>query len=723
MEASGVTLLRDEVQRQISLVHNHEPQGSGVVTVSKLGAEYISALQKLIQQLTAEDLSPSRAVMLDHLLLWNIPSFCGPYHFYLDSSYMRESAASRYHLKPDPSPTFTDVIWRHPQLTSWLATESSTLLLLQGDNNSSTRIGAFGARLAEHIGKRQPVAYVPTNMIEDGKQCEFMSPDMAPIQIIRHIVIQALRRIRPPNSMKMLLEITRAAGAATTSDNWFDILEGVLALTVSSRILLPFNIILHFESIQAVQNAQTWPQRFQTMFERIRKISSRTVIRVMFISSRSVAPLENMLDPAISCPPPTLPINSIRPFPNNPNPNPRTSTSVPPSRSEETSSDICFHEETGKRQSPLKANSLSNLNHRESTAALVDTSTARIASQPNERREFNIAIFCALQLEADAVICLLDQKWGSRKYGKVDFDDNHYTLGAIGIHKIVLVHLPGMGKVDASRSASSCRISFPGIRLALVVGICGGVPFGPGKVERVLGDVVISNGLVQYDFGRQFPSLFKRKRTLHENHSRPASEIRSFLARLGGREARMRALNAARQYLLSLQTAENAAIYQYPGVNKDILHEPSSLHKHPDASKCPDWEHTCGSVRACDAAQALDCHSLSCHSGRLVTRQRLKISEQGLSEDTSPIIYPEMHIGTVASGDKVMKSGEERDKVSKEEGIIAFEMEASGIWENFPCIIIKGICDYADCHKNKIWQDYAAATAAAYMKAVLDEWD
>jgi hypothetical protein len=39
--------------------------------------------------------------------------------------------------------------------------------------------------------------------------------------------------------------------------------------------------------------------------------------------------------------------------------------------------------------------------------------------------------------------------------------------------------------------------------------------------------------------------------------------------------------------------------------------------------------------------------------------------------------------------------------------------------KRFPCLIIRGICDYSDSHKNKIWQSYAAATAAAYAKELL----
>ena len=68
-----------------------------------------------------------------------------------------------------------------------------------------------------------------------------------------------------------------------------------------------------------------------------------------------------------------------------------------------------------------------------------------------------------------------------------------------------------------------------------------------------------------------------------------------------------------------------------------------------------------------------------------------------------------------------MKSGQHRDKSAAQHNLIAFGMEASGTWDSLPCLVIKGVCDYADSHKNKDWQHYAAATAAAGMKALLEE--
>jgi nucleoside phosphorylase len=69
-----------------------------------------------------------------------------------------------------------------------------------------------------------------------------------------------------------------------------------------------------------------------------------------------------------------------------------------------------------------------------------------------------------------------------------------------------------------------------------------------------------------------------------------------------------------------------------------------------------------------------------------------------------------------------MKSGEHRDKMAKMDGAIGFEMEGAGVWDNIPCVIVKGVCDYADSHKAKIWQYYAAATAASCIKAFLTYW-
>ena len=46
-------------------------------------------------------------------------------------------------------------------------------------------------------------------------------------------------------------------------------------------------------------------------------------------------------------------------------------------------------------------------------------------------------------------------------------------------------------------------------------------------------------------------------------------------------------------------------------------------------------------------------------------------------------------------------------------------MEAAGLMDQLPCLVIRGICDYCDSHKNKHWQGYAALAAAAYARDLL----
>ena len=81
-----------------------------------------------------------------------------------------------------------------------------------------------------------------------------------------------------------------------------------------------------------------------------------------------------------------------------------------------------------------------------------------------------------------------------------------------------------------------------------------------------------------------------------------------------------------------------------------------------------------------------------------------------------------VHYGLIASGNQVIKDAIFRDKLNKDLGgnVFCVEMEAAGLVNNFPCIVIRGICDYADSHKNKAWQEHAAAVAAALAKELLE---
>ena len=80
---------------------------------------------------------------------------------------------------------------------------------------------------------------------------------------------------------------------------------------------------------------------------------------------------------------------------------------------------------------------------------------------------------------------------------------------------------------------------------------------------------------------------------------------------------------------------------------------------------------------------------------------------------------PAIHYGLIASANQLMKDALVRDRLAAEKDVLCFEMEAAGLMNHFPCLVIRGICDYSDSHKNKEWQGYAAMAAAAYAKDLL----
>ncbi|KLO86267.1 related to ankyrin 3 [Fusarium fujikuroi] len=321
------------------------------------------------------------------------------------------------------------------------------------------------------------------------------------------------------------------------------------------------------------------------------------------------------------------------------------------------------------------------------------TTTQSHPPRPSDRRGFEIAIICALTLEADVIEALFDHHWedDGPPFDKEPGDPNAYSTGVIGRFNVVLAYMPGMGKVNAATVAANCGKSFPSIKLALVVGICGVVPFTSTKDEIVLGDVIISNGVIQYDLGRQFPEPLVRKLILPDIPGRPNLEIQGILTKLRGIRHR-RQLSAKIESFLDVLRQDPELHAEYPGVAEDKLFQ--ATYRHADDQK--------------------SCQQAKC-KGDLVSRSRL------LRTDVPP--KPAVHFGLMASINTVIKSGKDRDLIASKENVIAFEMEGAGIWDTFPYIIIKGGCDYADSHKTKAWQRYAAATAAACAKAFLSFWN
>lgn len=352
---------------------------------------------------------------------------------------------------------------------------------------------------------------------------------------------------------------------------------------------------------------------------------------------------------------------------------------------------------------------------------VVFTTLAR-HSPPSHRNGFRIAIICALTLEYDAVSLLFDEYWDNdgERYGRAPGDNNAYVTGRMGNHDVVLALLPSIGKTAAAGAAASFCASYAGLKLAVLVGVCAAVPY-IGASEVLLGDVVISKTLVQYDFGRHYPNKFLPKNTVEESLGRPSKDIRSLIAsfetELGGERLRRRA--AIHLEDLQSKAVQQGRRYQYrsPGNAEDKLFPATYNHKHRGQQLCESCHGDYESF--CSKAAKASCAELACDENQLVNRKRLDANK---NMDSSKAQFPEVFIGRMASGDIVMKSGEHRDKIAMQHDVIAFEMEGAGTWDEIPCVVVKGVSDYADSHKNKAWQPFAAATAAATTKAMLERY-
>ncbi|CAI7613920.1 unnamed protein product [Penicillium pancosmium] len=297
--------------------------------------------------------------------------------------------------------------------------------------------------------------------------------------------------------------------------------------------------------------------------------------------------------------------------------------------------------------------------------------------------DYKIAWICALPVEAAAAIAMLDTTHPSLLPSVSD--RNTYTLGEIGSQNIVVVCLPSgvYGTTSAAIVTAEIRSTFPAIELGLLVGVGGGVPSATHDIR--LGDVVVSKpiagtpGVIQYDFGKAGPGgRFQQTGVLHP----PPQRILSILSRFEAED--IMGLNEPLVAVIKHVYQRNPEMknrFAHPGWETDRLYD--AAYDHPTDREC-DPQRRITRVKRCP--------------------------------DT-----PRVHYGLVASGNQVIKDAKTRDKLRTEHPILCFEMEAAGLMNQLPSLVIRGICDYADTHKDKDWQSYAALTAAAYAKILVSK--
>ncbi|KAJ3454410.1 hypothetical protein MRS44_018304 [Fusarium solani] len=306
-------------------------------------------------------------------------------------------------------------------------------------------------------------------------------------------------------------------------------------------------------------------------------------------------------------------------------------------------------------------------------------------------RDYTVGWICALATEYVAAQAFLDEKHEGPESVSTH-DNNDYTLGRVGKHNVVIAVLPHgeYGISSAAGVAKDMLHSFPNVRIGLMVGIGGGAP--SPKHDIRLGDVVVSasgngkSGVFQYDFGKTIQNQeFQETGFLNQPPTVLRAAVNGLMAQYESEGHQFEeSMNAIFEKKPRLRKK-----YSRPEQSTDRLYQPGMLHPQNDESSC----------------------ATACGNDPSTVIMRVERTED---EDN-----PAIHYGLIASADRLMKDAMIRDILAAKKDVLCFEMEAAGLMNHFPCLVIRGICDYSDSHKNKDWQGYAAMTAAAYAKDLL----
>lgn len=292
-----------------------------------------------------------------------------------------------------------------------------------------------------------------------------------------------------------------------------------------------------------------------------------------------------------------------------------------------------------------------------------------------------IGIITALAKEYAAMYAMLEQAQDYTAPG--DGAGRRYGRGTLpaasgGRHTVVVALSLDMGNNASASRTSRMLDHFPRMKHVLMVGIAGGVPHPARPEDHVrLGDVVVSdrNGVVQYDLGKELLD--------------PATGQINFITRTPPRPPGAELLEAARLMQAGELRGERAWL-KWLARAKDL---PNS--QRPPAGKDELYE----------------------------TLDQAKRLEPPIDPQRRPD-QARVFLGTIASADRVLKNPILRDSLRDQYGVKAIELEGSGVtdatWRlEHSYLVVRGICDYCDTHQNDVWQEYAAAVAAAYTRGLL----
>ncbi|KAL6406436.1 Nucleoside phosphorylase [Ilyonectria robusta] len=265
-------------------------------------------------------------------------------------------------------------------------------------------------------------------------------------------------------------------------------------------------------------------------------------------------------------------------------------------------------------------------------------------------------------------------------------DHNVYKLGSINNHNIVVAGLPQTGNCSAATVVTQMRMTFPNLEYGLLVGIGGGVPVQTDSGMIRLGHVVVSkptgihSGAVQYDHGKAKAGHFEQTGAI----PLPPAILLSATQALAVQRERLDRDPVWEDVQRTQKNRRTIRRFRFPGITNDHLYPPDYTHQRPGQS---------------------------CNEGGCDPEQRI---EREIDESDESFVV--VHRGTIASGELVIKDAALRDSLAEQHGLLCFEMEAAGALAGTPCMVIRGISDYCDSHKNDQWHGYAAAVAAAYAR-------
>ncbi|KAH7012111.1 nucleoside phosphorylase domain-containing protein [Microdochium trichocladiopsis] len=307
--------------------------------------------------------------------------------------------------------------------------------------------------------------------------------------------------------------------------------------------------------------------------------------------------------------------------------------------------------------------------------------------QELDNQNYSVGWICAFKTEYVAAQQFLDEEHRGRPLYMPEHDKNEYTLGRMERHNVVIATSRDgqYGATSAHSVAHGMRQSFPNLLWILVVGIAGGAP--SDKHDIRLGDVIVSDpqdgrGVLQYDYGKAVQDHVFH----HTGSLEPPKRLLDVVYHVKALyEADGNPISKAIELIINKRQWLSGE-YSQPSSNTDCLYE--SEHIHPPGGGAS-YEYV-----------------LSNEALALRKRQA-----RGDDDDN-----PAIHYGLIASGDQLVKDAVLRDWLSQEQNILCFDM---GLGTDIPYLVIRGICDYSDIHRNDQWQCYAAMTAAAYAKVLL----